>query len=93
MNPQVGSPRDLEVRHEWTSYQSIHFVFPFLEDTFPYSNCILDLKIPCFIHPELLIRIFRRRIRDTSLFHLLRFIRFQKRNDQVVFIFVEFLYL
>nr|AND49579.1 putative maturase [Sphagnum cuspidatum] len=60
--------------NEWTSYQSIHSVFPFIEDTFPYSNCILDLKIPCFIHPELLIRIFRRRIRDTSLFHLLRFI-------------------
>jgi hypothetical protein len=26
---------------------------PFIEDTFPYSNCILDLKIPRFIHPEL----------------------------------------
>jgi hypothetical protein len=30
----------------------IHSVFPFIEDTFPYSNCVLDLKIPHFIHPE-----------------------------------------
>jgi hypothetical protein len=38
--------------NEWTSYQSIHFVFLFIEDTFPYSNCILNLKIPRFIHLE-----------------------------------------
>nr|AND48499.1 putative maturase [Flatbergium sericeum] len=67
--------------NEWTSYQSIHSIFPFIEDTFPYSNCILDLKIPLFIHPELLIRIFRRRIRDTSLFHLLRFIIHRNRGS------------
>jgi hypothetical protein len=41
--------------NEWSSYQSIHFVFPFIEDIFPYSNCISDLKIPHFIHPKLLI--------------------------------------
>jgi hypothetical protein len=46
--------------NEWTSYQSIHSVFSFIKNTFLYSNCILDLKIPRFIHPELLIQIFRR---------------------------------
>nr|AND48174.1 putative maturase [Flatbergium novo-caledoniae] len=67
--------------NEWTSYQSIHSVFPFIEDTFRYSHFILDSKIPLFIHPELLIRIFRRRIRDTSLFHLLRFIIHRNRDS------------
>jgi hypothetical protein len=60
--------------NEWSSYQSIHSIFPFIEDTFPYSNCILDLKIQRFILPKLLIWIFCRQIQDVPLFHLLWFI-------------------
>lgn len=60
--------------NKWTSYQSIHSVFPFIEDHFSYSNSILNTKIPSFLHPELITRILRRRIQDTSFSHLLRLI-------------------
>ena len=60
--------------NKWTNYQSIHSVFPFIEDHFLHSNYILNAKIPHFFHPELLIRIFRRRIQDASFFHSLRLI-------------------
>nr|CFQ34632.1 maturase K [Timmia megapolitana subsp. bavarica] len=58
--------------NKWSSYQSIHSIFPFIEDNFLHSNYILNKKIPYFIHPELLIRILRRRIQDASFSHLLR---------------------
>lgn len=57
---------------KWTSYQSVHSVFPFIEDHFLHSNYILNTKIPHFFHPELLIRILRWRIQDASFSHLLR---------------------
>nr|WGO00093.1 maturase K [Hymenoloma crispulum] len=60
--------------NKWTSYQSIHSVFPFIEDHFLHSNYILNTKIPYFLHPELLTRILRRRIQDTSFSHSLRLI-------------------
>nr|CFQ34597.1 maturase K [Tetrodontium brownianum] len=60
--------------HECTGYQSIHSVFPFIEDNFLHSNYILNIKIPYFLHPELLIRIFRRRIQDPFFLHSLRYI-------------------
>nr|CFQ34705.1 maturase K [Discelium nudum] len=60
--------------NEWTNYQSIHSVFPFIEDNFLHSNYIVNTKIPYFLHPELLIRILRRRIQDASFSHSLRLI-------------------
>nr|CFQ34914.1 maturase K [Orthodontium lineare] len=60
--------------NKWTNYQSIHSVFPFIEDHFLHSNYILNAKIPYFFHPELLIRILRRRIQDASFSHSLRLI-------------------
>nr|CFQ34815.1 maturase K [Cinclidotus riparius] len=66
--------------NKWTSYQSIHSVFPFIEDNFSHSNFILNKKIPYFIHPELLIRILRRRIQDTSFSHLLRLLFYKNRK-------------
>nr|YP_009912481.1 maturase K [Bartramia pomiformis]QLJ53763.1 maturase K [Bartramia pomiformis] len=60
--------------NKWTNYQSIHSVFPFIEDHFLHSNYILNVKIPHFFHPELLIRILRRRVQDASFSHLLRLI-------------------
>nr|WGO00059.1 maturase K [Dichodontium pellucidum] len=65
---------------EWTGYQSIHSVFPFIEDNFSHSNSILNTKIPYFIHPELLTRILRRRIQDTSFSHLLRSIFYKNKE-------------
>nr|WGO00053.1 maturase K [Blindia acuta]CFQ34746.1 maturase K [Blindia acuta] len=63
-----------------TSYHSIHSVFPFIEDNFLHSNSILNTKIPYFIHPELLTRILRRRIQDTSFSHLLRLIFYRNKK-------------
>nr|WGO00087.1 maturase K [Fissidens bryoides] len=76
--------------NKWTSYRSTHSVFPFIEDNFSHSNCILNTKIPYFIHPELLTRIIRRRIQDTSFSHLLRVIFYKNKklitlNTSVVF--------
>jgi hypothetical protein len=62
----------IEKFNRWTNYQSIHSVFPFIEDHFSHSNYILNAKIPHFFHPELLIRLLRRRIQDASFFHALR---------------------
>ena len=66
--------------NEWNSYQSIHSVFPFIEDNFSHCNYILNIKIPYFLHPELLIRVFRRRIQDASFLHSLRFILHKNQN-------------
>nr|YP_009867421.1 maturase K [Campylium stellatum]QKG04614.1 maturase K [Campylium stellatum] len=70
--------------NQWTNYQSIHSVFPFIEDNFLHSNYVLNTKIPHFFHPELLIRILRRRIQDTSFSHSLRLI-FYKNNKLITF--------
>nr|CFQ34821.1 maturase K [Splachnum ampullaceum] len=56
------------------NYQSIHSVFPFIEDHFLHSNYILNTKIPNFFHPEILIRILRQSIQDAYFSHLLRLI-------------------
>lgn len=66
--------------NKWNSYQSIHSVFPFIEDNFSHSNFILNKKIPYFIHPELLIRILRRRIQDTSFSHALRLLFYKNKK-------------
>nr|CFQ34905.1 maturase K [Aulacomnium androgynum] len=66
--------------NKWTNYQSIHSVFPFIEDHFLHSNYILNAKIPHFFHPELLIRILRRRIQDASFFHSLRLMFYKNKR-------------
>lgn len=76
---QVKKP-SIKKFQEWTSFQSIHSVFPFIEDNFLHSNYILNTKIPYFIHPELLIRTFRRRIQDASFLHLLRFLFYKNKK-------------
>ena len=58
----------------WNSLRSIHCIFPFMEDKLPHSNYISDIRVPYSIHPEILVRIFRRWIRDTPSLHLLRLI-------------------
>ena len=55
--------------NKWTSYQSIHYVFSFIEDKFSHSNSILNTKIPYCLHLELLTQILHRRIYDTSFLY------------------------
>ncbi len=59
---------------DWKPSQSIHSIFLFLEDRLPKSNNIIGMRIPQTLHPENLIRLFRRRIQDAPFPHLLRLV-------------------
>lgn len=66
--------------NECNSFRSIHSIFPFMEDHFSHRHCFSDIKIPHSIHPEILIRIFRRRIQDAPFSHLLRLVFYEYKN-------------
>nr|YP_010881508.1 maturase K [Pellia neesiana]WIA68586.1 maturase K [Pellia neesiana]WIA68672.1 maturase K [Pellia neesiana]WIA68758.1 maturase K [Pellia neesiana] len=70
-------------RIEWNSYQSIHSVFPFMEDRVRNLNNCLNITIPYIFHPENLIRIVRRRISDISFLHFLRLLLHRGDNSNV----------
>nr|YP_009862854.1 maturase K [Spathodea campanulata]QKD76229.1 maturase K [Spathodea campanulata] len=53
--------------------QSIHSIFPFLEDNFSHLHFLLDIGIPHPIHVEILVQILRYWVKDASSLHLLRF--------------------
>nr|BAM33836.1 maturase K [Ledermanniella keayi] len=53
--------------------QSIHSIFPFLEDKFPYLNRVSDGLFPYPIHLEKLVQILRYWLKDPSSLHFLRF--------------------
>nr|BAM33755.1 maturase K [Djinga felicis] len=53
--------------------QSIHSIFPFLEDKFPYLNLMSDGLFPYPIHLEKLVQILRYWLKDPSSLHFLRF--------------------
>jgi hypothetical protein len=55
------------------NFQSIHSIFPFLEDKFSHLNYVLDILIPHPIHLEILVQTLRYWIKDASSLHLLRF--------------------
>nr|NP_569609.1 maturase K [Psilotum nudum]Q8WI35.1 RecName: Full=Maturase K; AltName: Full=Intron maturase [Psilotum nudum]AGC26773.1 maturase K [Psilotum nudum]BAB84196.1 hypothetical protein [Psilotum nudum] len=73
----------VQYQSEWNSLQSIHSIFLFMEDRFFYSNSILGLKIPYYFHPEMIIRLFRRRIKDVFLLHLVRLLFHNYQNPFV----------
>jgi hypothetical protein len=77
----ILSKYSVEGMNEWKSFQSIHSIFPFLEDKFPHSNYVLDTRIPYSIHPEILVRTFRRWIGDAPSLHPLRSILYEYRNS------------
>nr|YP_010627493.1 maturase K [Cyclosorus aridus]WBK27379.1 maturase K [Cyclosorus aridus] len=52
--------------------QSIHSIFLFLEDRLPKSSHVLEIEMPRNLHLETPVRLFRRRVRDVPLPHLLR---------------------
>nr|CBY17518.1 maturase K [Sieversandreas madagascarianus] len=53
--------------------QSIHSIFPFLEDNFSHLNFVLDILIPYPVHAEILVQTLRYWVKDASSLHLLRF--------------------
>nr|AAM54506.1 maturase K [Fuertesia domingensis] len=60
--------------------QSIHSIFPFLEDKFLHLNYVLDILIPYPIHLEILVQTLRHWVKDASSLHLLRFFLHEYRN-------------
>nr|YP_009670056.1 maturase K [Azima tetracantha]QCW95374.1 maturase K [Azima tetracantha] len=60
--------------------QSIHSIFPFLEDKFSHLNYVLNVLIPHPIHLEILLQTLRYWIKDASSLHLLRFYLYEYYN-------------
>nr|AFG29927.1 maturase K [Hypselodelphys hirsuta] len=60
--------------------QSIHSVFPFLEDKLLHLNYLSDILIPHFIHIEILVQILKSWIQDVPSLHLLRFFLHEDYN-------------
>nr|AIN75355.1 maturase K [Cleome breyeri] len=60
--------------------QSIHSIFPFLEDKLSHLNYVLDVLIPYPIHLEILVQTLRYRVKDASSLHLLRFCLYEYCN-------------
>nr|YP_010045908.1 maturase K [Platycerium bifurcatum]QPG85954.1 maturase K [Platycerium bifurcatum] len=52
--------------------QSIHSLFLFFEDRLPKCSRVLEIDISQNVHFETLVRLFRTRVGDVSLLHLLR---------------------
>nr|QYB21975.1 maturase K [Pherosphaera fitzgeraldii]BBF90989.1 maturase K [Pherosphaera fitzgeraldii] len=71
----------IECMDGWKSFRSIHSLFSLIEEKFPHSNYISDIRLPYAIHPEILVRIFRRWIRDAPSLHLLRCILYECQNS------------
>nr|AAY89090.1 maturase K [Mechowia grandiflora] len=60
--------------------QSIHSIFPFLEDKFLHLNYVLDILIPYPAHLEILVQTLRYWLKDASSLHLLRFFLYECLN-------------
>lgn len=76
----IESESFIEETNRWNSNQSIHSMFSFMEDKINKSTICLDITIPYSLHPEILIRSFRRYISDTSFLHFLRLLLHQNEN-------------
>nr|BAA86048.1 chloroplast maturase K [Taiwania cryptomerioides] len=77
----MRSKHFIEGMDGWNSFRSIHCIFPLMEDKLSHSNYISDIRVPYSIHPEILVRIFRRWIRDAPSLHLLRSILHEWKNS------------
>nr|YP_009897112.1 maturase K [Heliophila pusilla]QKK43745.1 maturase K [Heliophila pusilla] len=60
--------------------QSIHSIFPFLEDKLSYFHYVLDVLIPYPIHLEILVQTLRYRVKDVSSLHFFRFCLYEYCN-------------
>nr|YP_009356334.1 maturase K [Thlaspi arvense]AQV10439.1 maturase K [Thlaspi arvense] len=60
--------------------QSIHSIFPFLEDKLTHFNYVLDVLIPYPIHLEILVQTLRYRVKDASSLHFFRFCLYESCN-------------
>nr|YP_005352926.1 maturase K [Mankyua chejuensis]ADZ47958.1 maturase K [Mankyua chejuensis]AJJ48588.1 maturase K [Mankyua chejuensis] len=72
-----------ENTNEWNDIQSVHSIPLFMEHKFFHLNHTLDLRVPYPLHPEILIRLPRQRIRDVTFLHSLRLILHNHSNTIV----------
>nr|QYB18494.1 maturase K [Conocephalum salebrosum]QYB18582.1 maturase K [Conocephalum salebrosum] len=56
-----------------------------MEHKIDNSTSFLDIKIPYFFHPEILIRIFRRHIKDIPFLHFLRLFFHKYKNRYIIY--------
>nr|AFG29973.1 maturase K [Monotagma secundum]AFG29974.1 maturase K [Monotagma tomentosum] len=63
--------------------QSIHSIFPFLEDKLLHLNYLSDILIPHPIHMEILVQILQSWIQDVPSLHLLRFFLHEYYNNLI----------
>lgn len=80
--PLVISSLDLERKGIVKSHnlQSIHSIFPFLEDKFSHLIYVLEILIPYPVHLEILVQTLRYWVKDASSLHLLRFFLHEYRS-------------
>nr|AML27215.1 maturase K [Piliostigma thonningii] len=76
----ISSLREAEIVKSY-NLRSIHSIFPFFEDKFPYLNYVSDVQIPYPIHLEILLQTLRYWLKDVSSFHLLRIFLHQNTNS------------
>nr|YP_009449872.1 maturase K [Burmannia coelestis]ANK36069.1 maturase K [Burmannia coelestis] len=67
-------------RKKFQNLQSIHSIFPFLEDNLSHINYVSHILIPYPIHIEILVQILQCWTKDVSFLHLLRFFLRQYHN-------------
>nr|AAN63250.1 maturase K [Siphonochilus aethiopicus] len=60
--------------------QSIHSIFPFLEDKLLHFYFLLDILIPHPVHVEILVRMLQSWIQDVLSLHLLQFLLHEYSN-------------
>nr|YP_009486525.1 maturase K [Griffonia simplicifolia]AWB12748.1 maturase K [Griffonia simplicifolia] len=75
----ISSLKEAEIV-KFYNLRSIHSIFPFFEDKFPYLNYVSDVQIPYPIHLEILLQTLRYWLKDVSSFHLLRIFLHQYCN-------------
>nr|YP_010908381.1 maturase K [Tillandsia filifolia]YP_010908557.1 maturase K [Tillandsia fuchsii]YP_010915682.1 maturase K [Tillandsia stoltenii]AOX14944.1 maturase K [Tillandsia filifolia]WIL84482.1 maturase K [Tillandsia filifolia]WIL84746.1 maturase K [Tillandsia fuchsii]WIL91959.1 maturase K [Tillandsia stoltenii]CAX11639.1 maturase K [Tillandsia filifolia] len=75
----VSFPEEKEIP-KCHNLQSIHSIFPFLEDKLLHLNYVSDILIPYPIHLEILVQILQCRIEDVPSLHLLRFFLHEYHN-------------
>nr|YP_009767894.1 maturase K [Pterogyne nitens]QIS98512.1 maturase K [Pterogyne nitens] len=67
----ISSLEEAEIIKSY-NLRSIHSIFPFFEEKFPYLNYVSDVRIPYPIHQEILVQTLRCWVNDASSFHFLR---------------------
>nr|AFU76386.1 maturase K [Bauhinia subclavata] len=75
----ISSLRKAEIVKSY-NFRSIHSIFAFFEDQFPYLNYVSDVQIPYPIHLEILLQTLRYWLKDVSSLHLLRIFLHQYCN-------------